>query len=136
MRSGEHLVATKAGVFRVSTVMRRSPDKRWSADLVSQMGGSPSIPVPGAVGRRIPAFAKKLEDTEGEKVVFAPAREEAEPEVRVAKIYKEDVEEHGPTPNCPGCRVLRSGSKYGANHIEECKTRFEAFLSGTDAGNK
>ena len=28
MRSGEHLVATKAGVFRVSTVMRRTPDKR------------------------------------------------------------------------------------------------------------
>jgi hypothetical protein len=80
MRSGEHLVATKAGVFRVSTVMRRTPDKRWSAELVKQIGGSPSIPVPGTVGRRIPAFAKKFEDTEGEKVVFAQAPEAAEPE--------------------------------------------------------
>ena len=105
MRSGEHLVATKAGVFRVSTVMRRSPDKRWSADLVRQIGGSPSVPVPGAVGRRIPAFAKKFEDTEGEKVVFARAPEETEPDVRVAKIYKENVDEHGATPNCPFCRL-------------------------------
>jgi hypothetical protein len=136
MRSGEHLVATKAGVFRVSTVMRRSPDKRWSADLVGQIGGSPSIPVPGAVGRRIPAFAKKFEDTEGEKVVFAQAPEEAEPEVRVAKIYKEDVEEHGPTPKCPGCRALKNGSKYRAKHSDECRTRFEALLSETDAGKK
>ena len=34
MRTGEHLVATTRGVFRVSTVMRRASDKIWSAEIM------------------------------------------------------------------------------------------------------
>ena len=115
---------------------RSCGDHLTKGDLVRQIGGSPSVPVPGAVGRRIPAFAKKFEDTEGEKVVFARAPEETEPDVRVAKIYKENVDEHGATPKCPGCRALSNGSKYRAKHSDECRTRFEALLSETDAGKK
>ena len=60
MRSGEHLVGTSRGVFRASTVMRRSSDKRWSKQLLKEICGSPANPVPGTPGRRIPAFAKKF----------------------------------------------------------------------------
>ena len=37
MRSGEHLVATRKGVFKVSTVIRRPPDKRWSAKMIGEI---------------------------------------------------------------------------------------------------
>ena len=48
MRSGEHLIATEKGVFKVTTVLRRVADKRWSADLVIKIGGSPPrTPLPG-----------------------------------------------------------------------------------------
>ena len=99
MRSGEHVVGTSKGVFKCSHLMRRSPDKRWSADLVKVIGGSPADPVPGAAGRRIPAFAKKYESEDKEKAVFIPKSDDAE--VRSAYIYKTDVEEHGATPSCP-----------------------------------
>ena len=39
MRTGEHLVATGSGVFRVSTVMRRTAGKRWLAELEKDEGG-------------------------------------------------------------------------------------------------
>ncbi len=135
MRSGEHLVGTAKGVFRVSTVMRRPEDRRWSKDLLKQIGGSPEDPVPGAKGRRIPAFAKRYEDTSTDKAVFIPSRS-PEVEVRVAYIYREDVEKHGPTPGCPGCTAAKKGSKYRAKHTDECRSRFERILSETDEGRK
>ena len=97
MRSGEHLVATSRGVFRVSTVMRRPADKRWTATKVGQIGGSPQDPVPGSAGRRIPAFAKRFEGESREAAVYVPTPER-EQEVRVAYIYKTDIGKHGPTP--------------------------------------
>ena len=48
IRSGERLVATDRGVFKVSSVVRRAEDKRWSHDLITQMKGSPKEPVPGS----------------------------------------------------------------------------------------
>ncbi|MBN71658.1 MAG: hypothetical protein CME32_20555 [Gimesia sp.] len=135
IRSGEHLVATKNGVFKVSTIMRRTSDKRWSAKLVKEMKGSPEEPIPGTKERRIIAFAKKYEDPNVEKIRFKPMME-AESEVRVAYIYKQDIEEHGATPGCPGCRAVIRGGRYRAKHSEECRTRFEELLSNTDQGKK
>ena len=42
MRSGEHLVGMKNGVFRASTIRRKPMDSRWSRDRVKEMRGSPS----------------------------------------------------------------------------------------------
>ncbi len=135
IRTGEHLVATERGVFRVSTVMRRMADKRWSAELLKQIGGSPEDPVPGSKNRRIPAYAKKYAVGGPERAVYVPHRDpEAEP--RVAYIYKKDVEEHGPTPRCPGCKVALNGGKYRAKHTDECRKRFEETLSKSEAGRK
>ncbi len=135
MKTGEHLVGTARGVFRVCTVMRRPSDKRWSAQLLRDIGGSPAEPVPGAVGRRIPAFAKKFEAESSEKAIFVPTKE-VEPEVRVAFIYKSDVDEHGPTPRCPGCRAAAAGGKCRARHTDECRKRFEEILTQTEKGKK
>ncbi len=89
-RSGEHLVGTERGVFRVSTVMRRPAGKRWSMELLNKIGGTPELPVPGAPGRRIPAYAKKFEDSKPGQAVFVPAKE-PETEVRVAYVYRGEM---------------------------------------------
>ena len=136
MRSGEHLVGTAKGVFRVSTVMRRTADKRWSAELIKGIAGSPEEPVPGSSqGRRIPAFAKKFEDPAPDKAVYVPIQE-PETEVRTAYIYKKDIDEHGPTDKCPGCRAVMGGGRYRARHTDECRKRFESLLSGSETGKK
>ena len=135
MRSGEHLVATAKGVFKVSTVMRRPPGRRWSAEMIRKIIGSPKDPVPGSSSRRIPAFAKKFEDAKGEKVTFAPAKP-ADPEVRVAYIYKGDIEKHGATPKCAGCKAAMSGSKYRARHSEDCRKRMEDLISKDPDGKQ
>ena len=41
MRSGEHLIGTIVGVFRVATVRRKPVDVKWSANRVAEMQGSP-----------------------------------------------------------------------------------------------
>ena len=136
MRSGEHLVATDTGVFKVSTVMRRAADRRWSADLVKSMRGTPECPVPGSASRRIPAFAKKHQSDAADRAVYLPAPEVSEPDVRPAQIHKSDVSAHGETEKCPGCRALKSGGKYRAKHSVECRKRFEAILSQSEKGRK
>ena len=135
MRSGEHLVGTENGVFKVSTVMRRSADRRWSADVVRGVRGTPECPVPGATGRRIPAFAKRHQAESTERAVFMPAPAEPESEIRPAQIMKTDVDEHGYTEKCPGCRALKSG-KYRAKHTAECRKRFEAILLQSEKGKR
>ena len=51
-------------------------------------------------------------------------------------MFKTDIEEHGPTPKCPGCRALGNAGKYRAKHTDECRIRFEKILSETEAGKK
>ena len=48
---------------------------------------------------------------------------EAEPAVRTAAITKQDLDSHGGTDRCPGCRALKSG-KYRAKHTDACRKRF------------
>ncbi len=135
MRSGEHLVATDKGVFRVSTVMRRPPGRRWSAELIKKIAGSPKDPVPGSTLRRIPAFAKKNESEDMKEPNFMPPPE-TEPDVRAAYIYKSDVDKHGATPGCPGCKAAAQGAKYRARHNDGCRKRFEEAMSQEPDGKK
>ncbi len=88
IRSGEHLVAKRMGVFKVSTVMRRVVSKRWSASLLKSMKGTPEEPVPGTKSRRIVAFAKRDEDPEAEKATFVPQREPGAEALPRKKSYK------------------------------------------------
>ena len=46
------------------------------------------------------------------------------------------MDEHGPTPRCPGCKAAVAGGKYRAKHTDECRKRFEEILSQTEKGKK
>ena len=66
VRSGEHLVATSSGVYKVETVMRRGDDEKWSNELVKAIKGDPQQPVPGSNSHKAIAYSRKRED-EGPK---------------------------------------------------------------------
>ena len=130
-RSGEHLVAATAGVYKVSTIMRRPADKRWSSELIRGIVGSPEEPVPGSGSRKLQAYAKKATEEAPGSVAYAPAPEVEEPEPRAAKVTQKDVEEHGGSDRCPGCTAIKNG-KYRAKHTTECRRRFERLLQQDD----
>ena len=93
IRTGEDLVSTPNGVFRVSTVRRRPADERWSKQLLDGIVGTPAIPVPGVAGRKVPTYAKKFSTTAPEKKPsdFMPPEEAEAPRARTWKILKEDI---------------------------------------------
>ena len=98
VRSGEDLVATKDGVFKVSTTRRKPLEERWSRDLLDGIVGTPAIPVPGTENRRIPAYAKKFSEDNKEKSdnpTFIP-QPEVDKVIRKFRILKSDIQEHGP----------------------------------------
>ena len=133
-RSGEHLVATDRGVFKVSSVMRRSEDKRWSGDAIQKIQGSPKEPIPGSGSSNIVAYSKTREDKDRQPTQYAP-REIEEPEVRANYIYKRDVEQFGATEGCAGCRALMNPfSKFRAKHTPECRARMEVEMMKSNEG--
>ena len=92
IQSGENMVATDDGVYRVGGVIRCAPDQRWSADMVNKIVGTPSQPKPGSETDRIPTFAKQQEDRRGgQGDQFSAARQGTETPVRPAYIYANDV---------------------------------------------
>ena len=136
MRTGEHLVATCQGVFRVSAIMRRPADQRWSEELVKSMKGTPEEPLPGSNSRRIPAFANKYKEANLEKIAYAPMpATEEEQDPRRAKIQKEDIETYGPSEKCHGCKAQVTG-KYRSKHTDECRSRFEKILAQDEKGRR
>ena len=50
---GVLVVSTPKGVFKVSTIRRMACDKRWSAQIVKYIIGSPEEPALGGAGGRI-----------------------------------------------------------------------------------
>ena len=138
IRSGEHLVATEKGVFKVSSVVRKPEDRRWSSEAIKSIKGSPKEPVPGSGSSRLIAYSKHRSDHEVRQPGYLPARSEnEEPEVRANYIFKRDVEKHGATAGCPGCRALANpNSKFRAKHSPECRRRMEEALKQTEEGAK
>ncbi len=137
IRSGEHLVATPRGVFKVASVVRRPEDERWSKELIMGMKGSPQEPVPGSGSSKIVAYSKHREEQVRKPPEFQPRQVDEEPEVRATYIFKSDIEKMGATAGCPGCRALMTpGSKFRAKHTMDCRKRVEEELNKTDEGKK
>ena len=93
------------------------------------MVGTPGDPVPGSTNRTLVAFAKKAPEDQSERPIYVPATE-VEIQPRKAKIMGTDMDTHGATESCPGCRAHRNG-KSKANHTDERRKRFEAILADT-----
>ena len=109
VRSQEHLIGTDIGVFRVGKVLRCAPDQRWSLEMIKGIKGTPDEPKPGVKSDRIPVYVKHpehgLQDRTAEKTFEIPP-ETSMPTLRAANIYKNDVEEHGPSEGCKACAAI------------------------------
>ena len=88
IRTGEDLVSTDRGVFRVSTVRRRPVEERWSKELLDGIVGTPAVPVAGVAGRRMPAYAKKFDGDMKKPPEFVTQPEEEAPQTRTWAILK------------------------------------------------
>ena len=102
--------------------------------MLDRIVGTPETPVPGSTSRRSPAHARKFaKDATSDTPAFTP-QEQPEVQVRAFRILKADVEAHGSTPGCAGCRAIRAGGTYKSNHTPECRMRFEEILRNTPSG--
>ena len=133
VQSGENIVATGDGVYRVGGIMRCAPDKRWSAELVGSITGTPAEPRPGSGSDTIPTYAKHQEERRAEPTYQQPP-EAIAPKVRPAYIYKNDVAAHGATPGCKACSIaLNRGNSTGYTHTTACRARFEDIFKNMNS---
>ena len=97
------------------------------------MTGCPKQPVPGQAYRRSPAYSRKseLKGPQDERFVPQPP---VESRTQTWKIYKRDVEAHGPTEGCAGCRAVMAGSAAKAGHTDECRMRMQDVIMSDDEG--
>ena len=133
--SGELWVATPAGLQAVRSVRRLPLEERWSAankDYVKHVPWNRSGEDPNADGEMpeevvVPAAAAEAGGEgggSGRVVVVVHTREPAPKEFY---IKKRDVEAHGITKGCAGCRTMFQGGTR-QNHSAECRERFRGLL--------
>ena len=133
MRSMETLVGTPAGVFKCTDFKRKPVQERWSMERLNNIAGSPKQPVPGQAYRRSPAYSRRAGSSAAAgEFVRQPMPEQ--PNIRNWKIYRRDIEEHGGTPGCPGCRAVTHGMSGHAPHTALCRERIQGLIMETEEG--
>jgi hypothetical protein len=129
--SGEIIVGTKSGVWKTRTIQRKPHEYRWCQDNVEMVGGVPWNTNAEDKGDEpdgdIPKVVIKLDQrNEGEKESEV-IRESVEVP-RSFAITKADLEKHGYTLKCAGCRsVLRKTARQG--HSIECRERLKGEMA-------
>jgi hypothetical protein len=130
--SGEIIVGTKEGVWKTRTISRKPKEIRWSQSNIEMVGGVPwrtnadgeEEEADGAMPEEVIKIeTRRMGTEEAEKV---KARVEVP---RSFTISKSDLEKHGYTAKCPGCRaVLRSVARQP--HSVECRERMRKEMEG------
>ena len=124
-RTGEYVIGDAKGVWKTRTIQRKPMEERWSAENAEKVKW-----VPWKVNE-----ADEKEDGEMLEVIRMdewaseePGRErEFETAPRRAKISKRDLEVHGYTVGCEGCKAVL-GNKTARAHSEKCRKRVEELM--------
>ena len=95
-------------VVRGRAINRVRPDKRWSADLVQNVRGTPATPM-SSDDTHVESFANPHAN-DGDEVRDGLDGEVGEVEPKRSaqyrtRIFKADIDEFGPSPRCPKCRA-------------------------------
>ena len=128
--SGEIIIGTEKEILKARSFRRKPMSERRDKRALSNMKGLPWEPIPGYGQREIKSSVYVRMPSE--PICKMPnARPEVIP-ARRAQITKDDIEQVGLTPGCPGCTsTLRGGVR--RERTEECRKRIEDAL--TAAGN-
>jgi len=130
--SGEMVIGTKDGIWKTRTCQRKPKEERWREQNAEMVGG-----VPWCIN-------KEDEDADGkmpESVIKMDAKKLEEDKVMDIKeaveiprsfpITKDDLEKHGFSEKCPGCKaVLRNTARQG--HSAECRSRLSKLMKSDD----
>jgi hypothetical protein len=131
-RTGEANIGTTDGVIKAGTIRRTGAHRRWDADRVVRICGSPWKPIVSSV-------AKEKEEpkirwlTEDEKNKGIEVREEDLLKPGRVRLLKEDYVEHGFTSGCKGCKSIINQER-AQTHSEECRKRMEKKLEESEVG--
>eukprot|EP00973_Karenia_brevis_P095124 12425779-Karenia_brevis.AAC.1 len=89
METREHIVGTSKGVIRCRAITALEEEKKFQADKINEMQGTPWQPVPGRKTNRIPTRIAEAEDGEVEDDEVDPVEEENF-EIQVDDAAEED----------------------------------------------
>ena len=123
-RSGEHLVAMKAGgpAIKVRTVRQKAEGSRWSREAVEEIKCTPDAPNPRDASQRQPRAERETTGLD-----FGARGGDVLPRVgtphppglrRNWKIAPDILEAYGYTTDCRGCEAAVEGISRG--HTDEC----------------
>ena len=119
-RSGETIVGTADGGSTTSRCIRRRPvEERWSKHEIENLKATPLDPGGEEQGER---------DHENQSREEVPIVPDEKPKPRRFHIRREDMEKHGATDGCPGCRALHARRR-GVPHTNDCRTRMEEAMA-------
>ena len=129
--SAEMIVGTEKGIWRTRTVQRRPFSERWSAENANLVGGAPwnlskDDPEADGVMDKV-VMGERVPEEEHEKI-----REEvAQALPRSFLIKMADLDEHGFTSGCSGCRAIIAG-RGRQHHSTECRRRLEDAMKNRE----
>ena len=126
--SNESLVGTRKGVVRAFAIKRSDEAKRWDAEMIKELKGTPQRPNLEAPGIEVPIriHVPRPEEVTEEQTFDNSRSEET---ARGAYLKPRDFEKYGWTKGCEGCRRLRTGGMQARPHTQECRERMEAELA-------
>ena len=131
-KSGELIVGNRNGVWKTRTIRRKPSEDRWTQRAAELVVGVPW---------RTSDDDPKIDGERREVTVLEPVQKEllrsegSRPVPRSVYISKADLETHGYTRGCIGCRsIFKGGSRQG--HSAACRARMEASVRGSDKFEK
>jgi hypothetical protein len=126
-KSGEIAVSNGKGVWRTRTVQRKPQDERWKAESAEQVAW-----VPWRTSEEDPKCdGEQLETVKLSDRAVVEERVEAEKSVPTRfMIRKDDLEKHGYSAKCPGCKAILRAARQG--HSEECRKRMTREMSDVE----
>ena len=126
LESGEAIIGTSKGVVKARD-FRRKPENggRWSKVDFDKFVGVPWELYPGVKGSTEMQCRVRLPRDPTE--ISRPVKGKDEYVPRRFRIQKSDLEKHGYTAGCPGCRAANRGLQATA-HSEGCRARIQKEL--------
>ena len=120
-RTNSILGLTEDGLKIGAAVKRAAFDERWSSDGIEELKGLPWD---------IKSQRSQREATHVPRERPRLSPPDPYPDARALYIKRKDVEQHGYTPGCPGCKAAQDGKRAVA-HNEDCRKRVSELINPT-----